>query len=531
MASRLKKKKVKQNTGKEISTVLLQYETVLIGVLISLILPLALKQGYYKIGDFKFSIYGWIAGIGIIILLITLVYYFASIRKETDIGKLYGELSVTDKFVIAYFILTLVSYFLNGKYLRENLMGYPGWFMGLYAQFTFFALYLIFSRFAKDHVIVLAALFTSSSIAYFFGILHRMMIDPLHTYDGIDSFYYTFLSTLGQNSWYSSFLCTFLPFMMALYVISDKRWLKICSGIFCLTGFTTLISQNTDSAYLAMAGTFLLLLYYCSDNASRMRMLCELAFGLLLGGKVMQLLLFIHPNEYLDVDQISSFLMFSPLVWLLMLAVAAVWSVFFMLERKEISIRKPMRLIRNIIYILFASFVIIAALILILGAKGALSPGIMEKLSAMPYLIWDNHWGNGRGFTWSVTWKMITEFSFVKLLFGVGPDGYARYGYEFYQDLIRSVWGDNVLTNAHNEWVNMIVDGGILGAVSYAGIYISQMVRLAKKSEKLPVLICFAACIASYMCHNLFCYQQVLCTPFIFMLMAFGEYEIRNMDK
>ncbi|MBO4336887.1 MAG: O-antigen ligase family protein [Lachnospiraceae bacterium] len=531
MSSKLKKKRKEKDAVGEICRYLLQYETILSGVLICLILPLALKNGYYKIGDFKFKVYAWLCGGSIAVILVTLVFYLIGIRKDIRIKDIPSRLSVTDKFVIAYFLLIFISWLLNGKYLKDNLMGYPGWFMGLFAQFTFFFIFLAFSRFAKDQMFVIAALVFSSAAAYGFGILHRLMIDPLHTYEGIDSYYYMlFLSTLGQNSWYSSFICSFLPFMMAVYIISEKRGLRIFVGVFCIEGFMTLISQNTDSAYLAVMGTFLLLLYFCSDTALKMRQLCELAFGFLMGGKLMQLLLIMHPNEYLDVDEITDFLMFSPLVWLLIAAVAIVWAVFFMLDKKKIDTKKPLKLIRRGVYAIVVLFVIASAMILVLGAKGRLSQSMTGIISKMPYLTWSYEWGNGRGFTWTVTWKMITEFSPLKLLFGVGPDGYAKYGYEFYQDLIRSVWGENILTNAHNEWLNMIVDGGLLGGVAYAGIYISAMVRFAKRSKELPVLICFAACIASYMCHNLFCYQQVLCTPFIFILMAFGEYRIRNME-
>jgi O-antigen ligase len=146
-------------------------------------------------------------------------------------------------------------------------------------------------------------------------------------------------------------------------------------------------------------------------------------------------------------------------------------------------------------------------------------------------LVWSDSWGNKRGFTWRVAYKMISEFGPIKLLLGVGADGFARYGYEVYQELIKSVWGDNVLTNAHNEWVTMIVDGGILGGASYLGIYISEMIKGVKKAATDPIKIAVSASIASYICHNLFCYQQVLCTPCIFLLMAIAEYQNRFAER
>ncbi len=189
-----------------------------------------------------------------------------------------------------------------------------------------------------------------------------------------------------------------------------------------------------------------------------------------------------------------------------------------------------MKILRNMLLCLLLVAIMTVVTILIQGAKGKLSPETMEKVSKIPYLVWNDAWGNARGFTWRVTWRMIKEFTFVKLLIGVGPDGYARYGYEFYQDLIRVGWQQEVLTNAHNEWVNMIVDFGILGAFTYLGGYISQLVRNVKKCDHAYWLAGISARIASYLFHNIFCYQQVLCTPFLFLLMGIGERIIRQQN-
>ena len=540
MASKLKDKKNKkpENPGKETMALFLQYSVIMLTVLIVTILPLALKDGYYKIGEFKFKVYGYLMAGGIVILVPMLILYAVFCRKEISLKKIWEDFSLTDKFVMAYFITTLISFFANPKYMKDNFIGYPGWYMGLYAQFTFVFLYFVLSRFAKDYVITLAFLASTSFLAYVFGILHRMLIDPLGTYEGISPIYYNFLSTLGQSSWYSSFLCTFLPLMMGVYLVVDKRWLRIISGIFCMTGFTTLVSQSSDSAYFAIVGTFLVLVFIAVRKAEWMRHLVELAWGVFVAGKIMQLLLTISPNEYLFVewgqvrlDKISLFLITDNRSWLCVIMMTIIWIVFLLIEKKRAytdNTVKVMTILRNILYAAVLILLMTVTAVLVLEANGKLSQQMMDMLEKIPYMIWNEEWGNGRGFTWSVTLKMIREFRPLKLLLGVGPDGYAKYGYEFYQEIIRAKWGDNVLTNAHNEWINMIVDGGLLGGVAYAGIYLSSLFRSVKAAEKLPVLVASAACVSSYMFHNLFCYQQVLCTPFIFMLMAFAEYKMRS---
>ncbi len=525
--AKLKKEKKPQNPGKETMTLFLQYSVVLLCVLIVTILPLAMKDGFYKIGEFKFQVYKVLMIGGMVFIIPELILYAIFTRKEFKLKESIKSLSVTDWFVIAYMISTLISFFANPKYMKDNFWGYPGWYMGLFSQFTFVFLYFVISRFGDYYKIILAFLAGTSFITYVFGILNRLLIDPLGVYEGIDPYYYTFLSTLGQNSWYSSFVCTFLPFAMGLYLLCEKKWLRVMSGIFCMFGFTTLVSQNTDSAYFAMVGAFLVLLYPASKSAKGMRRLMELGIGLLLGGKVTWLLLKVHPNEYLDgqIDEITRFLIFDSKVWILVCLAALVWALFLVLEKKNVDVSKPCGALRWIVYIATVLFVAAVAYILWAGVHGKFSDEVYEKVTQIPYLKWYNEWGNGRGFTWTVTWKMITEFSPAKFLAGVGPDGYARYGYEFYQDLIRTKWGDNVLTNAHNEWLNMFVDGGIISAVSYLGIFLSQIICGVREKKNAYWITGIAACVASYMFHNLFCYQQVCCTPFIFMLLAVGAKE------
>lgn len=530
MASKLKKEKKNENTGKEVMSLFLQYTVIFLTVLIVTILPLALKNGYYQVGDFKFKVYSYLMAGGIIVIVPMLILYAIFCRKEFSLKKLWDDLSITDKFVIAYMIFTLISFFTNPSSMRETLLGYSGWYMGLYSQFTFVFLYFIVSRFAKDYPITIAFLAGTSFITYVLGILNRLMIDPLHNYDGLEPRYYNFISTLGQHTWYSSFLCTFLPFMMGLYMVGKKRWFHIISGIFCLTGFTTLVSQNADSAYMAMFGAFLVLFAVAVKEAAWMRHFVELVLVFFLAGKVMWLLLQIHSNEFLYTEwlgvklgQISLFFIDDYRSWAGIAILIILWVGVFILEKTDKYPTRVFMMMRNVVYFLILISIVMIVSIIVLGAKGLLSPKQTELVSKIPYLVWSDAWGNARGFTWSVTWKMITEFGPFKLLFGVGPDGFASYGYAHYNELIRSMWGENVLTNAHNEWLTMMVNEGLFGAASYLGIFISAMIRGIRDGATKWVPLAAAACVGAYICHNLFCYQQVLCTPFIFLIMAMGE--------
>ena len=77
----------------------------------------------------------------------------------------------------------------------------------------------------------------------------------------------------------------------------------------------------------------------------------------------------------------------------------------------------------------------------------------------------------------------------------------------------------------------MLINGGVLGAAAYVGIYVTAAVRFLRGRGRIYLLTGIAASCVSYMCYNFFCYQQVLCTPFIFILMGIGEYILRRQEQ
>ena len=132
-----------------------------------------------------------------------------------------------------------------------------------------------------------------------------------------------------------------------------------------------------------------------------------------------------------------------------------------------------------------------------------------------------------RGKTWAFTVQMFSDESILHKFFGVGPDCYYSYASGEYAERLTQMWGDRALTNAHNEWLNMVINAGILGAAAYIGIFVSSVRNNVKRQDN-RIHLAFAASIVSYMAYDFFCYQQVLCTPFIFMFMGIEEYLLRK---
>jgi len=304
MAAKLAKaKKEKENTGKLVVTSFLEYLCALWALVFVVAVPLYMKDGYYQIGVAKYDAYAHVVVFGFpVLLLLLLLYALFSVKEKgitlqgiKSVGK---SMSATDMFVIAYMVFVLISFFASG-YMKEAFWGYDGWYMGLFSQLTFVLIYFVFSRFLKDYPLVVTVLCATAMYVFTIGVLHRLEIDPIGVYSGLSIRYKSeFLSTLGQASWYSSFVAVVLPMGMFAFWYFNNKVLRVMAGLFSLVGFMTLVTQNTDSAFGGAFVSFLLLLHVSVKDARMMRRFFETLLLFSLAPKVFYALFKMHPNTF-----------------------------------------------------------------------------------------------------------------------------------------------------------------------------------------------------------------------------------------
>ena len=527
MSNKLKKKNVqKENYGEQIAGNIIEYVLAVVGMALCIVVPLYLKDGYHNVGSVKFSVYRWIMISGFAILFIlTIVWLFA---KE-DFQK--AKKSDTDYCVLAFLVLSFVAAVAGGNF-RECISGYDGWNMGLLAMLSFGLLYFYFSRFGKYYRAVLTGLCAAAFIVFVIGILHRLLIDPIGVYKDLDDVYKNqFLSTLGQATWYSSFVCTVLPLGVGVFWCSKNVWLRVAGGVFSFAGFCTMITQNSDSAYAALAGFLAVFFWFSVVSAKRMERFAEILLLFVASTRFMYFAFRIHPNPILTLDSFSNFCIYNSKMWFISAVVILFWIAMLICAKKNFYHEKAARIIRNIIFICVGILVVSAGIILVMSAKGVLPEKLAAITARIPYLTWSDNWGNGRGRTWAFSLQMFADMDIFHKLFGVGPDGYAPYAYGFYQERLEQMWGNRTLTNAHNEWMNAVISYGLVGAAAYIGIFVTAIKNFAKEHLNKPVMAGFIACVVSYICHNFFCYQQVCCTPFLFLIVGIGMYIVTKKEK
>ena len=518
-------------------------------------MPLIYHNKYYDIGDFKFKMFMYITVSFLMFAFFMLAVYILVLALEKKITvraviSMFKSLSVLDWFMIAFALASTLSFILSPlrsdefpvfflfrggmEYTIINLPweGYKGWNMGLRSQLIFVALYFFTSRlFMKSwrvdlHFFMLASAF----MAFLFGVLHRFNIDPLGLYENLQDIHrLKFLSTLGQSSWYSSYMVLLLPVGMAFYLFSDRNnnFIRILLGFFAAAGGATFVTQNSDSAYMAFFAILTVMFAVSFESNDIFLNFLEMMIIMLASMKFIGILQMLFPQRVPELDKLSFFVSKSITTWILLLILIAFYIFIYKItgsKKFEITSYKK---IRNIILFVLIAALPIGMIIGYLNTKGLLPT---SALSNVEYLTFNDYWGNNRGLTWRNTIEVMMEPLWRSMMLtGPGPDCYVTvmYALEPRATDLRNFWAGEMVICCHNEWLNMLFNEGILGFISYMGIFVSAFVLFIKKCDN-AVMTAGVAAILGYFFHNMFCYQQILCTPIIFCIIGLCEWARRN---
>ena len=374
---------------------------------------------------------------------------------------------------------------------------------------------------------LLFSILGASAVVFLLAILHRFLIDPLGLYEGIDASYYIlFLSTVGQATWYSSFLCTVFPVGLFLFWYCDKTWQRVLLSIYTVIGFATLVTQNSDSAYFALTAFLSVLFAFSFQSVKHLRRFLEVLLTALLSMRIVGIFQLLFADRAIPLEKLSTFLSQNPLMWIIVFLLAILYCLLTFADAKGMFSMDSVKWVQRLGFIFIIAILPLLILCIVLTTTGHL-PAFFQNIN---YLVFNDNWGNGRGFTWKYSVSMFAEYSLPLKLFGVGPDCFASYTYAYHAADVSARWGESVLANAHNEWLNTLLTTGLLGLFSYAGIFVSAFVTFIRKQKDSIFLLAAAGCIASYFFHNMFCYQQVACTPLIFLIIGLGEF-IRRENR
>ena len=492
-------------------------------VLILGIIPYYNQEGYSHIGTDKARFFDTtISYMGRLLLPVAGTYLITCIylhRKDLK-NRLRNIFSMTDYFAIGYGVALLISWGFS-NYRKNALWGAKGWFMGLLPQLALVLCYLMVSKLWTPRKWVVYLSLAVSWTVFLLGWLNRAGFDPL----GMGTDNTSFISTIGNINWYCGYMMSiFFVGAGILWQFHEGNLLwKLLLMVYVFIGFGSLLAQGSDSGMLTLAVVVLVMFALSVSESERMRMLwLEMV---LLGGAcvITYIMRAALSNESYSISVGVGLILVTGWRPFAVTIVSVLGLVFVDWSIKQG--KYPSKVFGFIAKIIAGLTVTGALLYVVALAVNTLRPGSLGPLSENAWFIFSDKWGSSRGATWKAGWMCFMEQNYLHKLVGIGPDAMSFFEYDAgsveLQSLLKENFGSSVLTNAHNEWLTVLIDVGILGLITFVGMVLTGIWQLLKKDRNRVTFAC-GLCLLAYTVNNMFSFQQTINASTMFAIFGIG---------
>lgn len=511
-------------------------------VILMVVLPLyTTDTGYLRIGTEKCQLFRSISVAACrVIVPAAAVYLLCRVAQWLRSGKSgrinVHDISVTDLFALLYVAAAVCSY-LHTSFQEETkwgdaFYGTYGWYLGLLTQLLFLGIYFMVSRLwrRKDWMLVLWSF--PMIVVCLLGYLNRFGINPLK----MEATGAQYISTIGNINWYCGYLVTVLS-VFAGYLwrgqgLCEKKWVRVALYLLLGLGLATLVTQGSSSGavtLVVMLGVFYLLSMRDEEKLRRFWTGCILLSAVCILTCVIRL---IWPEAITYAEGTTDLLTLSPLPFLLF--------VFSMLGRYLVcrSSRKGQFQVKMWVILGVTAWVAAGVAVVVYIALLVLNtryPGCIGRLSELGMFTFNSSWGSNRGITWTAGIMCFLDQDLPGWLVGVGPDAMALYIHSGVnlelKQMVEDYFGRLMLTNAHNEWLTVLINEGLLGAVGYIGLMVTAIRRYLKAGREDALAGAAGMGILAYTVNNIFSFQQVMGTSAVFLVLGIGEACMRSRRK
>ena len=135
--------------------------------------------------------------------------------------------------------------------------------------------------------------------------------------------------------------------------------------------------------------------------------------------------------------------------------------------------------------------------------------------------------GSGRIYIWRNTLPLLRE----RLLTGGGPDTFSRRMTAVFTRIDEN--GKTIrrtIDCAHNEYINYLLNIGIIGLTTYLAFTLGALVRGFKAAKRNPLSLVFASAIVAYMAQAVVNIALPIATPLFIVCISLWETVSRQRD-
>lgn len=478
--------------------------------------PLILDNYYSDILETKYKFY-YISMLSMFILLfLTALYSIKMFGIKSVLRNRNWRFSVADWSMIVFWVSALISTVFS-DYKYEAFWGNEGHLNGLFLLTIYFVSYFCISRFWKFKNWYITVFIVVGIIVCMFGIGDYLQLGFLQIEPVRDDASEIFASTLGNINIYTSYVAMVVAASVVLFLYAKDRKKEFLCYICVAISIFALITGRSDNGYLALGALFGFIPFYAFRTRAGAKKYLVLIATFFTSIQLIKL-----ANNYINcaqIDGITNIIIEFKYLPVLVIGLWGIISVFYFYDLK--TGKQKNEILFNLTG-LWSIFLITSILLIIFILYDCNIAGNMSRYGKIGrYVIFDNDWGNNRGFAWKMCWEIYRGFPLKKKMFGCGPDTLAILTVQRYlPEMISQI--NAIFNTAHNEYLQYLVTNGFIGMSAYIVFIGSFVINTVKNSSNNPFVM---ACVAAVMCYSAQAVVNItvpIVTPIMFVILAMG---------
>lgn len=144
----------------------------------------------------------------------------------------------------------------------------------------------------------------------------------------------------------------------------------------------------------------------------------------------------------------------------------------------------------------------------------------IKELGQILHGNFDDRFGHNRMFTWKRTISLLKLQPIHRTIFGNGPDNYSRTLKAHIGDEAKNYFGGRNLDKAHNEFLDVLINNGIIGLIAYLAFFSFLLYYAFKLAPKGGIAPVFGVAIIAYLAHAFFGYQLPIQSPIMWTMIG-----------
>jgi len=358
---------------------------------------------------------------------------------------------------------------------------------------------------------VAASLFCVFGFAQFFG-TNPFALYPAgyNYYDADISYLGKYWSTIGNTGLCVALLVMITGMFAALMIRGYEK--RPLAAIPLFLAVFSIFELGGEAGMLALAVGLPCLLPLCVRSMKELAYALEVAAVVVCAVGTSQMMLF-HEGSL-------QFAWSAGLFYAVSVCLLLVGSLLLRKSSITVSTATLQKILLSSVVVLFS----IAFVALCLASD--LPAGFLQEAQQLLHGKWNDDFGSGRLYIWRNVWGLVKETP----LLGGGPDTLGLRGVSW-DPVYHETLETTIVTQidaAHNEFLHIIVNQGILGLLAYLMIIVQTMCDWVRNRDNLCCLMCGAA-VVFYLLQSVFGISSPISAPYFWM--AIGCLKAAAMQK